>query len=96
MAHPAPLETALKRLSAALDQLEAASERLGKTGEEKRDLEDTLAAMQDDRGRLAQELDAALTRTQAFEHATDAVALRLGHAGKALRRFLAAAESAGT
>ncbi len=83
------LDAALKRLSSALDQLEAASERLARTGAEKRDLVDTLAVMQDDRGRLAHELDAALARTQVLEHATEEVALRLGHAGGALRRLLA-------
>lgn len=92
MARPASLDVALKRLSAALDQLEAAAERLRRAGAEKRDLEDTLAVMQDDRGRLAHELDAALASTQVLEHATDEVAQRLGQAGTTLRRLLAVAE----
>ena len=85
------LDAALKRLAAALDQCEAAAQRLGRAGEEKRDLVDTLAVMQDDRGRLAAELDTALTRTQALEDATQEVASRLGHAGGTLRRLLAEA-----
>ena len=92
MSRPAPLDAALKRLSAALDQLEAASERVSRAGAERRDLVDTLTVMQDDRGRLAGELDAALTRTQALEHANDEVAARLGQAGAGVRRLLAHAE----
>ncbi len=86
--HP-QLEAALKRLAAALDQCEAAVQRLGRAGDEKRDLVDTLAVMQDDRGRLAGELDEALTRSRELEHATEEVALRLGRAGGTLRRLLA-------
>ena len=90
MSRPASLEAALKRLNAVIDQLEAAAERVARAGAERRDLVDTLTVMQDDRGRLAGELDAALTRTQVLEHATDEVALRLGQAGAGLRRLLAA------
>ena len=86
------LDAALKRLSAALDQLEAASVRSAGASAERRDLVDTLAVMQDDRGRLAEELDVALTRAQDLEHATEEVALRLGHAGTTIRRLLAAAD----
>ena len=92
MSRPAIIDAALKRLSSALDQLEAASERVARAGVERRDLVDTLAVIQDDRGRLANELDAALTRAQVLEHATDEVASRLGQAGVGLRRLLAAAE----
>ena len=87
-----PLDAALKRLAAALDQCEAAAQRLGRAGDEKRDLVDTLAVMQDDRGRLAGELDQALTRSRELEQATQEVALRLGRAGGTLRRLLAEAE----
>ncbi len=94
MVPPARLDAALKRLSTALDQLEAAGERLAAVGSEKRDLADTLAVMQDDRGRLAQELDTALTQTHLFEQATDEVAIRLGQAGGLIRNILATAEAA--
>lgn len=91
---PSPvLDAALRRLTSALDHLEAASERLARSGAERRDLEDTLAVMQDDRGRLAEELDAALTRTQVLEHASDEVALRLKRAGTTLRRLIAETEA---
>ena len=58
-------------------------------GAEKRTLADALAAMQDDRGQLAEDLDAALTRARLLEQATDEVAQRLSHAGDALRRLVA-------
>ena len=45
--------------------------------------------MQDDRDRLAAELDEALARQSELEHATEEVALRLGRAGGTLRRLLA-------
>ena len=48
--------------------------------------------MQDDRARLANELDAALARTRALEQATDEVSSRLSFAGSTLRRLLASAE----
>ena len=44
--------------------------------------------MQNKRGLLAAQLDGALTRTQALEHATVEVAQRLGRAGDTLRRLL--------
>ena len=94
MGVPVILDTALKRLSAALDQLEAAAERLDRAGAERRDLEDTLAVMQDDRARLADELDTALARTEALEHATDEVSSRLASADTTLRRLLNSAEEA--
>ncbi len=90
LARHAPLDAALKRLSAALDQLEAASARLRVADAAKRDLADALAAMQDDRGQLAEDLDAALTRARTLEQATDEVARRLGRAGVALRRLVTA------
>ncbi len=85
---PVSLDAALRRLTGALDHLEAATERLRRAGAERRDLEDTLVVMQDDRGRLAHELDAALARSQLLERTTDDVAARLSTAGTALRRLL--------
>jgi ElaB/YqjD/DUF883 family membrane-anchored ribosome-binding protein len=92
MARPATLEAALKRLASALDQLEAASGRLAQTGAEKADLQEVLAVMQDDRSRLAMELDAALSRSQTLEHATDDVVRRLSQAGGVLRGLLESAD----
>ncbi len=89
MGRPPPLDAALKRLTGALDRLEAASGRLDRVGAERRDLEDALAAMRDDRARLGEEVDAALVRAQRLERATDDVALRLRRAGAVLRRLVA-------
>lgn len=94
MARPANLETALKRLASALDQLEAASTRLAETSAEKAELQAVLTVMDEDRGRLAEELDASLARTSRLEAATGDVARRLGQAGGMLRRLLEAADSA--
>ena len=91
MARPAILDSALRRLTAAIDQLEAAGERLAQADAEKRDLADTLAVMQADRSRLAQELDTALARTRMLQHATDDVASRLGEAAGTIRHLLASA-----
>jgi chromosome segregation ATPase len=93
MARPASLETALKRLTSAVDQLEAASGRLAQTGAEKADLEQALALMQEDRGRLAQDLDAALFRARSLELANEQVAKRLNEAGDVLRHLLVGAGS---
>ncbi len=90
MPRHAPLDAAFKRLSAALDQLEAASARLGKAGADKRDLIDTLAVMEQDRSRLAEDLDASLTRARLLEQAADEVAARLARAGGVLRRLIEA------
>ncbi len=92
MSGSAILDSALRRLTAALDQLEAASERFAHADAEKRDLTDTLAVMQDDRARLAQELDAAIARTQLLQSATDEVALRIGEATGMIRHLFASAE----
>ena len=94
MGRPSSLDAALKRLAGALDRLEAASGRLDHVGVERRDLEAALFAMQEDRSRQAEELDAALVRTQRLERATDEVALRLKRAGAVLRRLLAERDAA--
>jgi chromosome segregation ATPase len=88
MGLPAPLDAALKRLSGALDQLEAATERLGRSDAERRELEEVLAVMQNDRAQLAEDLDAALARAETLEKATGDVSARLASAGTTLRRLL--------
>ena len=89
LSRPASIDTALKRLSGALDQLEAATERVRRSESEQRDVKESFLMMQDDRNRLANELDAALDRARSLETAADDVALRLGRAGATLRRLLA-------
>jgi chromosome segregation ATPase len=88
---PERLDAALKRLAAALDRLDAASERRAKADALRTNLEDELAVMQDDRSRLAAELDGAISRTKALDLANDEVARRLNAASAEIRAVLAEA-----
>ncbi|MFV0279894.1 MAG: DUF4164 family protein [Rhodoblastus sp.] len=79
-----PLAAALARLLSALAALEAACGRRSENDLARSDIAETLGAMQDDRTRLALELDAALARGQRLEAANDEVAKRLEAAAVAL------------
>jgi hypothetical protein len=95
MSLPPAVEAALKRLSAALDQLEVAAERRARSDLARADLEEELAVMQDDRARLAVELDGALAQTHAMAQAHDNVAQRLALAKQRLEAILPASEEEG-
>jgi hypothetical protein len=84
-------EPSVERLRAAIDALEAAAEgRIG--GEARRsDAEEELAIMQDDRARLAVELDAALAGHRALVAANTAAAERVAKARAAVEAMLARA-----
>ncbi len=88
---PERLDAALKRLAAALDRLDAASDRRAKADALRANLEDELAVMQDDRSRLAVELDGAIARVKSLELANDEVARRLNGASAEIRGILAEA-----
>ncbi|HXN88481.1 MAG TPA: DUF4164 domain-containing protein [Methylocella sp.] len=88
---PERLDAALKRLATALDRLDAASERRAKADALRANLEDELAIMQDDRSRLAVELDGAIARSKSLELANDEVARRLNSASAEIRAVLAEA-----
>ena len=88
---PESLDAALKRLAAALDRLDAASDRRVKADALRANLEDELAVMQDDRSRLAVELDGAVARVRSLELANDEVARRLNGASAEIREVLAEA-----
>jgi hypothetical protein len=90
------LDAALKRLAAALDQLEAAAARRADADAGAADLEEELAIMQDDRSRLAVELDGALARAKSLQIANVEVAHRLERASATVRAILAAADPADT
>lgn len=92
MAQPPRMDLALKRLRDALDGLDAATARVGRTKAARPDA--SPAASADDRDALAGELDAARARTRELEQAAADVAERLGKAGSSLRRLLAAEEDA--
>jgi Domain of unknown function (DUF4164) len=83
------LESAFKGLLAALDQLEAACEHRIKAASERSNLEEELAVLQDDRTRLALELDEA--RAKSLELANGEVARRLARASSNIRTILAQA-----
>jgi chromosome segregation ATPase len=88
---PERLDAALKRLGAALDRLDAASDRRAKADALRANLEDELAVMQDDRSRLAVELDGAIARAKSLELANNEVARRLNGASAEIRGILAEA-----
>ncbi len=89
---PERLAAALRRLSAALEKLEAASEIRANAEALRANLEEELAVMQDDRSRLAVELDGSVARSMSLEAANDEVARRLKSANAALRAVLSAVE----
>ncbi|ALK08054.1 DUF4164 domain-containing protein [Blastochloris viridis] len=87
-----PLEAAVRRVSAALDQLEAAVER--RLGEERRHagLEAQVQALGVDRARLASELDQMQHRAEGLELANRDVSQRLTAAMETIRVVLEDAE----
>jgi chromosome segregation ATPase len=86
---PDRLDAALRRLAAALDKLEAAGERRAKADAVRGNLEEELAVLQDDRSRLAVELDGAIARAKSLEVANEEVGRRLHHASAEIRAVLA-------
>ncbi len=78
------LDSALARLMAALTVLEVAVGRRLENDHAQADLNEAFAAMQDDRSRLALELDGALARGRKLESANEEVARRLEAAGATL------------
>jgi hypothetical protein len=81
---PDALERSLRRLAAAVDSLERAAERRMRHDEGRANAEEEYALMQDDRSRLAVELDAALDRSRALEAANAEAGVRLGHAAETI------------
>jgi chromosome segregation ATPase len=88
------LELALKRLTVAIELLEAAQERRSQADATRTNLEEEFAVMQDDRTRLAVELDAAIARNKALASANDEVARRLERASNAIRGVLGSVSAA--
>jgi len=87
-----------KRLEAAIAELETAVAQLERTVAAKledqlstAELEEELAIMQDDRSRLALDLDAALARQNALEKSRDEVLRRLETASEGVAAALGAA-----
>lgn len=85
------LGSALARLDAGLAALEAAAERRLEAARAQAELGEAFAAMQDDRSRLALELDDSLARGKKLESAGEDVARRLDRLGAALAAMSASA-----
>lgn len=82
------VEEALRRLEGAVGQVEAAARRV--EAEPRRgDLETELQLMQDDRARLAVDLDGTLARLRRHEAAADDVGRRVDRAVDAIQAVLA-------
>ncbi len=86
------LDNALARLDGALAQLEAAARRRVEAERGRANLETELALMQDDRARLAAELDGATARLGDVETAAADVDQRLERAMTVIGAVIARAE----
>jgi Domain of unknown function (DUF4164) len=82
------IEIARRRLTLALDALEAAAERRREADRGEESLANQVHALGSDRARLASELDEATSRSRALETANREVAQRLDHAIETIRGVL--------
>jgi chromosome segregation ATPase len=85
---PTAIEAALARLRASLSLLEAVAARRAETDRSKNTLETELALMQDDRARLALELDGALARANRLDSTTTELARRIDSAIGSVRSVI--------
>jgi Domain of unknown function (DUF4164) len=84
----ADIETATRRLMAALDSLESAVERRRDADRDEDELATRIHALGTDRSRLADELDTSLVKTRRLEHANRELGDRLDAAIAAIREVL--------
>ena len=82
------LEASLRRLAAAVDSLELAAEKRMRHDDARATAEEEYALMQDDRSRLAVELDAALDRSRALEAANFEAGERLAQVAQTIGQIL--------
>jgi|SRR5579871_573592 len=82
------VEKSLKRLASAIDAVELAADRRMRHDDARATEQEEYALMQDDRSRLAVELDAAADRSRKLESANSEAAKRLAHAAQAIERVL--------
>ena len=87
------IEAATRRLTLALDALEAAAERRREADRAELGVADQLHALGADRSRLAADLDAATARARALETTNREVARRLDAAIETIRSVLEANDS---
>jgi hypothetical protein len=88
MSDASAIETATRRLTLALEALAAAVERRAAAGRADATLAAQLHAFENDRSRLAAELDSAVARSRALEQANREVARRLDLAIDSVRSVL--------
>ena len=88
MSDTSAIEAASKRLSSALDALDAAVERMAEVERGARGLNAQIHALDADRSRLAAELDTAAAQTKEFETTNREVARRLDGAIETIRAVL--------
>ncbi len=86
------IEAATRRLSLALDALEAAAERRSEADRGEELLVDQVQALGADRARLAGELDELTARARALEAANREVVQRIDQAIETIRSVLEASE----
>lgn len=84
-------EPAIERFRAALEGLEAAVERRARRDRQRADADAEFAMMQDDRARLAVELDGALDAQRALSEANAAAMERISRAAGTIERMLSRA-----
>lgn len=93
--HPsrsARIEEGIARLRSSLAMLEAAAARRAESDRSKSTLETELALMQDDRARLAVELDSALARANRLDTTTDELSRRIERAIGSVRSVIETAD----
>jgi hypothetical protein len=86
------IEAASRRLTLALDALEAAVERRREAARTEDSLATQIHALGDDRSRLAGDLDQAVARVRALESVNRDVAKRIAQAIETIRGVLASEE----
>src|ERR1700692_4275429 len=82
------VEISLKRLASAVEALEWETDLRMRHDKARASTQEEFALMQDDRSRLAVELDAAVDRSRALESANAEAAKRLARAAQTLERGL--------
>lgn len=88
-----PLDEAMKKLEGAIGLLEASVSRRLAAERTRADLETELQIMQDDRARLAVELDGASNRLSRVEAAAEDVGRRVNRAISAIQEVIVHAPS---
>ena len=90
MSDPSAIETATRRLSSALEALEAAVERRREADRGEEQLAAQLHALSSDRSRLASELDASAAHARRLETNNREIARRLDLAIEGVRTVIEA------